>query len=143
MGENGSEIRFEGGKATIRLRANGILHLVWTRNATLGLTDAMEVIKAGDMLSAGRSLPLLVEINGNQLTSEFRKYALKHGTASAVAAVGVTSTDRVQAAWMRRNSIFPQAYFTRREDALEWIAALPRHGEDGASSPLRFSDARK
>ncbi|MBT2538857.1 hypothetical protein [Arthrobacter sp. ISL-69] len=141
MGENGSEICFESGKATMWLGADGILHLVWTRNSTLLLEDAVEAIKTGEVLSGGRSLPLLVEINGNHLTPELREHTLKHGTASAVATVGVTSTDRVQAAWMRRNSSIPQAYFTRREDAVEWIAALPHEGSPGASRSLRLPDS--
>jgi hypothetical protein len=118
------EICFESGKAMMRLGADGILHVIWARDTTLLLADAVEAIEAGEALSGGRSLPLLVEVNGNHLTSEAREHTLKHGTASAVATVGVTSTDRVQAAWMRRHSSFPQAYFTCREDALEWLAGL-------------------
>ncbi|MBT2597239.1 hypothetical protein [Arthrobacter sp. ISL-72] len=94
----------------------------------LQLADAVEAITAADALSGGRSLPLLVEINGIHLTSEVRDYMLEHGTASAVATVGASSTDRVQAAWMRRNSTFPQEYFTCREEAVEWLTWLPRGG---------------
>lgn len=68
----------------------------------------VEAIEAAHSLSGGRSLPLLVEINGIHLALEVREYMLKHGTASAVATVGATSMDRVQAAWMRRNSSFPK-----------------------------------
>lgn len=128
MGENVKEICFESGKATMRLVTDGILHLVWARNATLLLADAVEAIEAGEALSGGHSLPLLVEINGNHLTPEAREHTLKHGTASALAIVGGTSTDRLEAARLRRNSSFPQAYFSCREDALEWLAGILSEG---------------
>lgn len=141
MGENVKEICFESGKGTMRLVTDRILHLVWARNKTLLLADAVEAIEAGEALSGGRSLPLVVEINGNHLTPEAREHTLKHGTASALAIVGGTSTDRLQAAWLRRHSSFPQAYFTCLEDALEWLAGpLPESqvvslpGSNGALS---------
>lgn len=122
-----TEICFESGSGAIRLDADGILHLIWNRDTTVDFADASEAINAGNLLAAGRKLPLLAEFNGVHLTPRALQHAQKHGTAvvAAVAAVGVTSADRVLGAWMWRHETFPQAYFTTRESALAWLSGFP------------------
>ncbi len=69
---------------------------------------------------------LLVEANGNHLAPGVREHALSSVSPSAVAIVGATSIDRVQAARMGRNSDIPHAYFNSRESAREWLAGFAR-----------------
>jgi hypothetical protein len=131
-----TEICFESGNGTMRLDTGGILHLTWNTDATVDFADASEAINAGNLLAAGSRLPLLAEFNGVHLTARALQHAQKHGTGAvaAVAAVGVTSADRVLGAWIWRHETFPQAYFTTRESALAWLAGLPR-GTDAKTPP--------
>jgi hypothetical protein len=130
-----TEICFESGNGSMRLDADGILHLTWNTDATVDFTDASEAINAGNLLAAGRRLPLLAEFNGVHLTTRALQHARKHGTGvvAAVAAVGVTSADRVLGAWIWRHETFPQAYFTTRERALAWLTELPQATTQTAS----------
>jgi hypothetical protein len=138
-----TEICFDGGKGTMSLGADGILRLVWNRDATVELADAREAINAGNLLAGGRRLPLLAEFNGVHLTARALQHAQKHGTTvvASVAAVGVTSADRVLGAWLWRHETFPQAYFSTRERALAWLAGLP-HGNDVEARVLQQVQVR-
>nr|WP_246527418.1 hypothetical protein [Pseudarthrobacter albicanus] len=63
-----TQIMLAGGKGTLGLGADGILHLVWAPGSMLELQDAAESVLAVQGLSFGRMLPLLIEITDVRLT---------------------------------------------------------------------------
>jgi len=81
--------------------------------------DATESVLAVETLSAGRKLPLLIEIIDDvNLTVEACNHYRDTPFVSSVAMVGTTNVDRVVAAWVRRGHHSLQAFFTSRPAAV-------------------------
>lgn len=123
------EIVLAAGKGTLSLDEAGILQLVWAAGSTIETADAVESVLAVTKISAGRMLPLLIDISDVKLTAGARNHYLDSRFVSSVALVGESNVDRVVAAWMRRGNECPQSYFTSSADALEWLDALATSGD--------------
>lgn len=119
-----AEIVLAGGKGTLSLYVGGTLHLIWVPGSVLQAEDATESVLAVELLSAGRKLPLLIEIIGVNLTVEACNDYRDTRFVSSVAIVGTTNLDRVVAAWMRRGQHNLQEFFTSRPAAVAWLEGL-------------------
>ena len=113
-----------GGKGTLSLYAGGTLHLIWVPGSIVQAEDAMESVLAMELLSAGRKLPLLIEIIGVNLTVEACNHYRDTRFVSSVAMVGTTKVDLVVAAWVRRGQHSLQEFFTSRPAAVAWLEGL-------------------
>ncbi|WP_346960798.1 STAS/SEC14 domain-containing protein [uncultured Arthrobacter sp.] len=118
------EIVLAAGKGTLSLDEGGILQLAWASGSALDTADAVESVLAISKISAGRMLPLLIDISDVKLTAGARNHYLDSRFVSSVALVGESNVDRVVAAWMRRGNDCPQRYFTSKTDARQWLAGL-------------------
>ena len=118
------EIVLAAGKGTLNLDESGILRLVRAAGSMLDTADAVDSVVAISKISAGRMLPLLIDISDVKLTAGARNHYLESRFVSSVALVGESNVDRVVAAWMRRGNDCPQRYFTSRADALHWLGEL-------------------
>jgi len=115
------EIVLAAGKGTLTLDEGGILQLVWAAGSAVETADAVESVLAVGKVSAGRMLPLLIDISNVDVTAGARNHYLDSRFVSSVALVGESNVDRVVAAWMRRGDDCPQRYFTSQPDALTWL----------------------
>jgi len=115
------EIVLAAGKGKLTLDERGILQLVWASGSTLDTADAVESVLAISKISAGRMLPLLIDISDVKVAAGARNHYLESRFVSSVALVGESNVDRVVAAWMRRGNDCPQRYFTSSSEALEWL----------------------
>lgn len=115
------EIVLAAGKGTLTLDEGGILQLVWAAGSAVETADAVESVLAVGKVSAGRMLPLLIDISNVDVTAGARNHYLDSRFVSSVALVGESNVDRVVAAWMRRGDDCPQRYFTSQLDALTWL----------------------
>lgn len=115
------EIVLAAGKGTLSLGESGILQLIWAAGSVLDTADAAESVVAIAKISAGRMLPLLIDISDVKLSAGARNHYLDSRFVSSVALVGESNVDRVVAAWMRRGNECPQRYFTSRSEALAWL----------------------
>jgi hypothetical protein len=122
-----AEIVLAGGKGTLSLRGSGTLHLIWVPGSILQGEDSTESVLAMELLSAGRKLPLLIEIIGVNLTVEACNHYRDIRFVSSVAMVGTTNVDRVVAAWVRRGQHSLQKYFTSRPAAVAWLEGRSGH----------------
>lgn len=118
------EIVLAAGKGTLSLDETGILRLVWAGGSALETGDAAESVLAISKISAGRLLPLLIDISDVKLSAGARNHYLDSRFVSSVALVGESNVDRVVAAWMRRGNECPQRYFTSTSEALAWLGEL-------------------
>ncbi|MEQ4518665.1 STAS/SEC14 domain-containing protein [Pseudarthrobacter sp. B907] len=118
------EIVLAAGKGTLSLDETGILRLVWAGGSALETADAAESVLAISKISAGRLLPLLIDISDVKLSAGARNHYLDSRFVSSVALVGESNVDRVVAAWMRRGNECPQRYFTSTSEALAWLGEL-------------------
>ena len=126
------EIVLAAGKGTLSLDEGGILQLAWASGSALDTADAVESVLAISKISAGRMLPLLIDISDVKLTAGARNHYLDSRFVSSVALVGESNVDRVVAAWMRRGNDCPQRYFTSRTEARQWLAGLA--ADDGTQT---------
>ena len=124
QGELVAEIVLAGGKGTLSVYAGGTLHLIWVPGSIVQVEDAMESVLAMEVLSAGRKLPLLIEIIGVNLTVEACNHYRDTRFVSSVAMVGTTKVDLVVAAWVRRGQHNLQEFFTSRPAAVAWLEGL-------------------
>lgn len=122
------EIVLAAGKGTLSLDESGILQLIWAAGSALETADAAESVLAIAKISAGRMLPLLIDISDVKLSAGARNHYLDSRFVSSVALVGESNVDRVVAAWMRRGNECPQRYFTSRSEALAWLDELAARG---------------
>lgn len=122
------DIVLAAGKGTLSLDESGILQLVWAAGSALDTADAAESVLAISKISAGRMLPLLIDISDVKLSAGARNHYLDSRFVSSVALVGESNVDRVVAAWMRRGNECPQRYFTSRLEALAWLDELAARG---------------
>ena len=118
------DIVLAAGKGTLSLGESGILQLVWAGGSALETGDAAESVLAISKISAGRLLPLLIDISDVKLSAGARNHYLDSRFVSSVALVGESNVDRVVAAWMRRGNECPQRYFTSTSEALAWLGEL-------------------
>lgn len=118
------EILIAGGKGRLGVSGAAFLHLSWTPGSQVDLDDAMKSIEKMQALSAGRALPLLVEISDVTMNAAARGAYETAKAVSAVAIVGSTVVDKVAAAALGRHGFCPHAYFTSRAEALEWLDSL-------------------
>ncbi|WP_157366239.1 STAS/SEC14 domain-containing protein [Arthrobacter sp. Soil763] len=114
-----------GGKGVLGLAEDGVFRLTWAPGSVLEAADAVESVLAVTKISAGRLLPLLIDISDVKVSAGARNHFLESRFVSAVALVGESNVDRVVAAWMRRGNDCPQGYFTSRDEALAWLAGRP------------------
>ncbi|MFS0717570.1 STAS/SEC14 domain-containing protein [Arthrobacter sp. 1P04PC] len=120
------DISLAAGKGTLTLDRSGILRLSWAKGSSVEAVDAMESVLAVGKVSAGRMLPLLIDISDVDVSAGARNHYLESRFVCAVALVGATNVDRVVAAWMRRGNDCPQRYFTDLSDAEAWLNGLER-----------------
>nr|WP_026532030.1 STAS/SEC14 domain-containing protein [Arthrobacter sp. H41] len=59
----------DGGKATLELRADGIVHLAWIRDVRIEEPDARAAMKAVDELCQEDSHPMLVDMETTEAVS--------------------------------------------------------------------------
>lgn len=119
-----AEIVLAKGKGTLSLHAGGTLYVIWVPGSIVQAEDVTESVFAMEALSAGRKLPLLIEIIDVNLTVEACNHYRDTRFVSSVAIVGTTTIDRIVAAWVRRDQHSVQEYFTSRATAMAWLEGL-------------------
>jgi hypothetical protein len=127
--------RIEGGKATLELLPNGILHLRWDTACTITAGDAHAVLHLTDTLVGTESHPLLVDMETTKtVTREARQIFVAPSTNSRVALLGSSPVDRMIANFFfgfNRPPI-PTQFFTSREQAVAWLQSEDNEHPDKA-----------
>lgn len=107
-----------------------LLHLKWVPGDVVTERDAKALMKRAGLLSAGRTLPLLVEITGVAWIDQGALKAFA-GTwpLTRAAVVGSSPVDQTLADFYtgRHKPVHPTRFFTSMDEALAWLeeARLP------------------
>ena len=118
--------RIDGGKATLELLPNGVLHLEWDKHSTVTTADAEAAMSAVNLLTEGHGHPMLVDM---ELTKTVTRGArMVFGipcAASRIALLGSSPVDRMIANfYLGVNSPpCPTKFFTSRHMAMAWLQA--------------------
>jgi hypothetical protein len=117
-------VTVEGGKGTLELRADGVLHLRWDSGIHITSADARAAMKAVDLMCAGHSHPMLVDMEKTRSVSRGARsvFSIPCG-ASKIALLGSSPVDRLLANFFLglHSPPCPTHFFTSRTGALAWL----------------------
>jgi len=117
-------IAINGGKGTVALQANGVVHLIWMPNARIEAVDARAAMAAVNEVCDGTEHPMLVDMATTEtVTREARGVWSLPCAASRIALLGSSPVDRVVANFFLGIHIppCPTRFFTSRSEAISWL----------------------
>jgi hypothetical protein len=117
-------ITVDGGKGTVELGDEGVLHLVWKRGTVLEAADVHAARAMVNELADGAEYPMLIDISNIQaVTRQARSVFSVKCAASRIALLGSSPVNRVIAnfAMARRTLPCPIRFFTSRSEAMSWL----------------------
>ena len=123
-------ITVDGGKGTVELDPEGVLHLVWKPGTVLEADDVHAAMAKVNEVADGAEYPMLIDIANTQaVTREAKSVFSVKCAASRIALLGSSPLNRVIAnfAMTRRTLPCPTRFFTSRDEAMSWLlrADLP------------------
>ncbi len=123
-GESTAPLPIEGGKGTLELRPDGVLHLKWDRGIHIASADARAAMDVVNLLCADTSHPMLVDMEATRSVSRGARstFSIPCG-ASRIALLGSSPVDRLLANFFLglHSPPCPTHFFTSRDHALEWL----------------------
>ncbi|MPY10594.1 STAS/SEC14 domain-containing protein [Arthrobacter bussei] len=129
--------RIDGGKATLELLPNGILHLEWDRDSTITAEDAAFAMAAVDALVGAEGHPMLVDMETTRtVTRGARAVFAIPCSASRIALLGSSPVDRMLANFFLgvNSPPCPTKFFTSRHMAVAWLQSAAGEQEHPASA---------
>jgi hypothetical protein len=121
-------IAVEGGKGTVELDSEGVLHLVWKPGTVLEAVDVHAAMEKVNELADGAEYPMLIDISNTQeVTGQAKSVFSVKCAASRIALLGSSPLNRVIAnfAMARRTLPCPTRFFTSRKEAMHWLLQAP------------------
>jgi hypothetical protein len=121
-------ITVDGGKGTVELNAEGVLHLVWKQGTVLEADDVHAAMAKVNEVADGAEYPMLIDITNTQAVTRQAKSAFSvRCAASRIALLGSSPVNRVIAnfAMSRRTLPCPTRFFASRNEAMDWLLQTP------------------
>lgn len=118
----------EGGKGSVGLRGDGVVHLIWTPSARLDVADARAAMALVNEVCDGVDLPMLVDMAFTETVSrEARAVWSIPCAASKIALLGSSPVDRVVANFFLGIHVppCPTKFFTSESEAMTWLLGDP------------------
>jgi stage II sporulation SpoAA-like protein len=118
----------------LRLDEQGVLRLTWAKRLRITAELADTAVGLVEELSAGRRLPLLVEMSGTAgATREARTLLVRRCPVRRLALLGTSAVDRVLANFALGAPAVPVPirYFTSESAALAWLTTADQADGDG------------
>ncbi|WP_159618804.1 STAS/SEC14 domain-containing protein [Arthrobacter zhaoguopingii] len=116
--------RIEGGKATVEVLPNGIIHLVMDQDSTVTTEDAESIVGLVDALAGVEGRPMLAEMaNTGTVTRGARAVFAGARAASRIALLGSSPVDQVIANFYIAVNAppCPTRFFTSPRRAVAWL----------------------
>ncbi|HSO14388.1 MAG TPA: STAS/SEC14 domain-containing protein [Arthrobacter sp.] len=114
----------DGGKGSVELRDDGIIHLQWLPGITIDVEDARAAMAKVNEVCQGQERPMLVDMAAvASVSREARSIWSIPCSASRIALLGRSPVDRVLANFFLGVHIppCPTRFFTSRSDATDWL----------------------
>lgn len=118
------QIRQKSDLVAIELSTEGILHVRWTPGAVVTATEANALKSRAAALTAGRSLPMLVEMASMKWIDRHAGEIFSAPWPLAqMALVGTSPVDEIIASFYisRHNHACPTRFFTSLDEAMTWL----------------------
>ena len=114
----------DGGKGTVELRPDGVIHLVWEPRVRIEKEDAQAAMAAVNRIAGGGTYPMLVDM----ATTESLSIQARSGfsipcAANRIALLGASPVDRILANFFLGVHVppCPTRFFTSRDDSMKWL----------------------
>ncbi|MET3176721.1 UNVERIFIED_ORG: hypothetical protein ABIB52_004596 [Arthrobacter sp. UYCu721] len=114
----------EGGKGTVALQEDGIIHLLWDSKVKIEATDAHAAMATVNIIADGAEYPLLVDMTATaSLSRQARSVFGIRCAASRIGLLGSSPVDRILANWSMglQNLPCPTRFFNSRTEAINWL----------------------
>ncbi|WP_249777407.1 STAS/SEC14 domain-containing protein [Arthrobacter sp. C9C5] len=116
-------IRAANGKNSLRI-SDGIIESVWAPGSFVDVGDARDAMRATELISQGRQMPMLSVMTDVEISAAARYEFAKSVDVLAIAVLGSSAVDRVVAAATSRDTKYPHEFFTSRPDAVAWLSGF-------------------
>jgi hypothetical protein len=119
-------IVFEGGKGTVTLENQEIIHLLWKPKVRIESSDAKAAVAAVNTVAQDLEYPMLVDMTTTEsLSRQARSVFTTRCAASRIALLGTSPVDRILANWSLgiQNLPCPTRFFTSKTEAMTWLLA--------------------
>ncbi|MFF1254481.1 STAS/SEC14 domain-containing protein [Pseudarthrobacter sp. NPDC058329] len=113
-----------GGKGTVSLEDQGIIHLLWKPNVRIEAADARAAMAAVNAVAQEAEYSMLVDMTTTaSLSRQDRSVFIIKCAASRIALLGTSPVDRILANWSLgvQNLPCPTRFFTSRSEAMKWL----------------------
>lgn len=123
-------IPIEGGKGSVELRNDGVVHLIWTPHAKINATDARAAMAMVNEVCNGHDHPMLVDMASTETVGrDARAVWSIPCAASKIALLGSSPVDRVIANFFLGIHIppCPTKFFISRSEAMNWLLEDTAH----------------
>ncbi|MCU1515540.1 MAG: hypothetical protein JWQ75_261 [Pseudarthrobacter sp.] len=121
-------ITVDGGKGTVELEPNGVIHLTWNASVRIEAADAHAAMSAVNAVADGSEYPMLVDMATTESVSRQARGVFSIPcSASRIALLGTSPVDRLLANFFLSVHVppCPTRFFTSRTEAMEWLADPP------------------
>ena len=119
-------LTFDGGKGTVELRSDGVIHLIWEPKARIELQDAQAAMAAVNRIAGEQTYPMLVDMATTEnVTRAARSVFSIPCAADRIALLGASPVDRIMANFFLGVHIppCPTRFFTSRTESMKWLQA--------------------
>jgi hypothetical protein len=117
-------VTVDGGKGTVELRADGIIHLIWEPRVRIEIEDAQAAMAAVNRMAGDSNYPMLVDMATTENVSrEARGVFSIPCAANRIALLGASPVDRIIANFFLGVHIppCPTRFFTSRDESMKWL----------------------
>jgi hypothetical protein len=114
----------DGGKGTVDLRSDGIIHLIWEPKVRIELQDAEAAMAAVNRIAGDSTYPMLVDMATTEdVTRAARSVFSIPCAANRIALLGASPVDRIIANFFLGVHIppCPTRFFTSRTESMTWL----------------------
>ncbi|MDQ0824368.1 hypothetical protein QFZ60_000541 [Arthrobacter sp. B2I5] len=114
----------DGGKGTVELRADGVIHLIWEPSVRIEVEDAQAAMATVNRIAGDSSYPMLVDMATTENVSiQARSVFSIPCAANRIALLGSSPVDRIIANFFLGVHIppCPTRFFTSRAESMKWL----------------------
>jgi hypothetical protein len=114
----------DGGKGTVELRSDGVIHLIWEPQVRIEQHDAQAAMAAVNGIAGDKTYPMLVDMATTEnVTRAARSVFSIACAAHRIALLGSSPVDRILANFFLGVHIppCPTRFFTSRTESMAWL----------------------
>lgn len=114
----------KGGKGTVALQDDEIIHLLWKPGVRIEAADAQAAMAAVNTVAQVSEYPMLVDMSTTEsLSRQARSVFTIRCAASRIALLGTSPVDRLLANWSLgvQSLPCPTRFFNSRTEAVKWL----------------------